>query len=72
VAAARVATILSEVQANEGITMLVAEQNVGVAFKIAQRVALMNEGRIIREGEASAGYQEDVRSEYVGGKGAER
>jgi ABC-type branched-subunit amino acid transport system ATPase component/ABC-type branched-subunit amino acid transport system permease subunit len=72
VAANRVASILAEIQRRERLTMLVAEQNVGVAFQIAQRVALMRDGKLVRNEPVSAEYEEEVRSEYVGKKLAER
>ena len=58
---------LGEINAAEGLTMLIVEQNAGLALQIAQRGYVLETGRIVVGGSAEelAG-DEDVRKAYLG------
>jgi uncharacterized protein (UPF0261 family) len=45
----QVAAMLREVAAQAGVSILLVEQNIGVALNVAERVAIMMNGRIARE-----------------------
>jgi branched-chain amino acid transport system ATP-binding protein len=55
-----------------GTTILLVEQNAGLAFKIANRVAILETGRIVLQGTPEElSRNEDVREVYLGMGGAE-
>ncbi len=58
--------IISQLQ-KEGISILVVEQNLSLALEIADRVYVMNKGRIVFEGTpAELQAQEEIRQQYLG------
>jgi branched-chain amino acid transport system ATP-binding protein len=53
--------------AAEGITMLLVEQNVATALQIAQRVYVLEQGRIVAEGDPDAMMsRSEIRRAYLG------
>jgi len=53
--------------AAEGITMLLVEQNVATALQIAQRVYVLEQGRIVAEGDPAAIMsRSEIRRAYLG------
>jgi branched-chain amino acid transport system ATP-binding protein len=55
-----------------GTTILLVEQNAGLAFRIANRVAILETGRIVLQGTPEElSRNEDVREVYLGMGGAE-
>jgi branched-chain amino acid transport system ATP-binding protein len=53
--------------AAEGITMLLVEQNVATALQIAQRVYVLEQGRIVAEGDPDAMMSRaEIRRAYLG------
>jgi branched-chain amino acid transport system ATP-binding protein len=57
----------------EGTTILLVEQDLGRALRVAKRVACMLEGRIVLEGAAAAMTREQVTEAYFGlGRAAEQ
>jgi branched-chain amino acid transport system ATP-binding protein len=58
---------LGEINRAEGLTMLVVEQNAGLALEIAQRGYVLETGSIVIGGTASElAMDEDVRKAYLG------
>jgi len=58
---------LGEINRTEGLTMLIVEQNAGLALEIAQRGYVLETGSIVAEGTAEElGADEDVRKAYLG------
>ncbi|MCB1037922.1 MAG: ABC transporter ATP-binding protein [Acidimicrobiales bacterium] len=58
---------LGEINRTEGLTMLVVEQNAGLALEIAQRGYVLETGRIVLGGPADQlALDEDVRKAYLG------
>ena len=53
---------------NKGLAVLLVEQNVRAAFKVADRVMVMDRGRVVAEGTpADLASDERVRAAYLGG-----
>ena len=51
----------------EGMTMLLVEQNVAIAMQIAQRVCVLEEGRIVAEGTPETLMaRPEIRGAYLG------
>ena len=69
VAVDRVLSTVRELQANRGLTVLMAEQSVVQAIAIADRSYLLTHGRIDREfdREHAASSSEEIRSALLGG-----
>jgi branched-chain amino acid transport system ATP-binding protein len=58
---------LGEINRTEGLTMLIVEQNAGLALEIAQRGYVLETGSIVAEGTAEElSADEDVRKAYLG------
>ena len=58
---------LGEINRTEGLTMLIVEQNAGLALEIAQRGYVLETGTIVAQGTAEElGADEDVRKAYLG------
>ncbi|MFN8019644.1 MAG: ABC transporter ATP-binding protein [Acidimicrobiales bacterium] len=58
---------LGEINRNEGLTMLIVEQNAGLALEIAQRGYVLETGSLVLSGTAEElGANEDVRKAYLG------
>ncbi len=58
---------LGEINRTEGLTMLIVEQNAGLALEIAQRGYVLETGSIVVEGTAEElSADEDVRKAYLG------
>jgi branched-chain amino acid transport system ATP-binding protein len=52
---------------NQGITILLVEQNVSAALEIADHFFILREGRVVSEGDASkSGSFEEIKKEYFG------
>jgi branched-chain amino acid transport system ATP-binding protein len=53
----------------QGVTILLVEQNARLAFKLAQFVYVMEQGRVVFEGpSAEVGASEHVQKAYLGGR----
>ena len=63
----RVFEIVKDLARREGLTIVLVEQNVAEALEVAQRAYVLDHGRIVREGEASAlsGHRQ-VQETYMG------
>jgi len=58
---------LGEINRTEGLTMLVVEQNAGLALEIAHRGYVLETGRIVAQGTSDElAADEDVRKAYLG------
>ncbi|WP_421121001.1 ABC transporter ATP-binding protein [Aquihabitans daechungensis] len=58
---------LGEINRTEGLTMLIVEQNAGLALEIAQRGYVLETGSIVAEGTSDElAADEDVRKAYLG------
>ena len=58
---------LGEINRTEGLTMLIVEQNAGLALEIAQRGYVLETGTIVAQGTAEElSADEDVRKAYLG------
>jgi len=58
---------LGEINRTEGLTMLIVEQNAGLALEIAQRGYVLETGSIVAQGTAEElSADEDVRKAYLG------
>jgi branched-chain amino acid transport system ATP-binding protein len=69
--AAEVARIIADINASEGVAMLLVEQNAALALELASHGYVMENGRVVLEGEASAlRADRDVREFYLGIGGA--
>jgi branched-chain amino acid transport system ATP-binding protein len=65
--------IVRKLNADEGVSFLLAEQNTNMALKYATYGYIMEAGRIVLDGEASAlRDNEDVKEFYLGVAGADR
>ncbi len=61
-------TALGHLRDEKGLAILLVEQNVRAAFKIADRVMVMDRGRVVAEGTpAELASDERVRAAYLGG-----
>ena len=65
--------IVKDLNVREGVSFLIAEQNTNMALKYATYGYIMETGRIVMDGEASALREnEDVKEFYLGVGGADR
>ena len=65
--------IVRRLNAEDGVSFLVAEQNTNMALRYATYGYIMETGRVVMDGEASMLREnEDVKEFYLGGHGAER
>ena len=65
---AEIMTALAHLRDEKGLAVLLVEQNVRAAFKIADRVLVMDRGRVVAEGTpADLASDERVRAAYLGG-----
>lgn len=63
----RIGDILLEVQAHEGLSVILAEQNANWAMRIAQRAVILELGKKVMEGEAAQLMQDpQIRQAYLG------
>ena len=59
--------IIARLNADEGVSILLAEQNANVALKVAQYAYVLENGRIVLDGDAETiRNNEDVRGFYLG------
>jgi branched-chain amino acid transport system ATP-binding protein len=59
--------ILTRMNADQKMTLLLVEQNVSMALNIAQYGYIMENGRVVLDGDAKTLYDnEDVREFYLG------
>ena len=59
---------LAESTGTQGISFLVAEQNLRVALRHAHRAYVLANGRVVEQGEAKAlAARDDIHSFYLGG-----
>ena len=64
---------MRDLNAKEGVTFLLAEQNTNMALKYAQYGYILENGRIVLDGDAaSLRDNEDVKEFYLGVSGAGR
>jgi branched-chain amino acid transport system ATP-binding protein len=60
--------ILTDLNKNNGVTILLVEQNAAAALKIANRAYVMENGLLVLEDEANALLQSDeIKKKYLGG-----
>ena len=60
--------ILTDLNKNDDVTILLVEQNAAAALKIANRAYVMENGLLVMEDEASALLQSDeIKKKYLGG-----
>jgi branched-chain amino acid transport system ATP-binding protein len=65
--------IVARLNEQEGVTFLLAEQNTNVALRFAKHGYILETGRVVMDGEASALAQnEDVKEFYLGVSGEHR
>ena len=65
--------IVQALNKNEGVTFLLAEQNTNVALRYATYGYILENGRVVMDGEARAlQNNEDVKEFYLGLSGGER
>jgi branched-chain amino acid transport system ATP-binding protein len=65
--------IVKKLNVNEGVSFLLAEQNTNMALKYASYGYILENGRVVLDGEASALREnEDVKEFYLGVGGGER
>lgn len=65
--------IVKELNQKEGVTVLLAEQNTNMALRYADYGYILESGRVVMDGEASALREnEDVKEFYLGIGGSER
>src|SRR3954467_14863949 len=59
--------IVKELNRNEGVSFLLAEQNTNIALKYADYGYILENGRVVMDGEGAAlGENEDVKEFYLG------
>ena len=62
-------SLLERVAAERRLTLLFTEHDMGVVFSIAQRIAVLHQGRLIAEGSpAQVRADAEVRRVYLGGQ----
>ena len=60
-------SILKEIKAREGVSMLIVEQNVAIVLELAERAYLIETGRVVLSGSAAELKRNDaVRRAYLG------
>ena len=65
--------IVKQINENEGVTILLAEQNTNVALRYARYGYILENGRVVMDGEADSLLKnEDVKEFYLGISGAGR
>ncbi|GMQ77034.1 MAG: ABC transporter ATP-binding protein [Gammaproteobacteria bacterium] len=65
--------IVAQLNEQEGVTFLLAEQNTNVALRFARYGYILETGRVVMDGEASAlAENEDVKEFYLGVSGEKR
>ena len=65
--------IVKSLNEKEGVTFLLAEQNVSVALRYATYGYILENGRVVMDGEASAlADNEDVKEFYLGLSGGDK
>ena len=65
--------IVSELNRKEGVTFLLAEQNTSVALRYATYGYILENGRVVMDGEAaSLAENEDVKEFYLGLSGGDK
>jgi branched-chain amino acid transport system ATP-binding protein len=65
--------IVKDLNQKEGVTVLLAEQNTNMALRYADYGYILESGRVVMDGEASALREnEDVKEFYLGIGGSER
>ena len=63
--------IIARLNREEGVSFLVAEQNLNVALRHAQHGYVLESGRVVSEGAAQTlAQREDIHDFYLGGQGA--
>ena len=59
--------IVKQINSNEGITVMLVEQNANMALKIAHRAYVLETGKIVLSGNANdVLHNEEVREAYLG------
>jgi branched-chain amino acid transport system ATP-binding protein len=65
--------IVAQLNQQEGVTFLLAEQNTSIALRFAKYGYILETGRVVMDGEASAlARNEDVKEFYLGVSGEQR
>jgi branched-chain amino acid transport system ATP-binding protein len=63
----RIGEILQEIQASEGLAVLLAEQNASWALSLARRAVILELGKVRQTGDAAALLEDpEVRKAYLG------
>jgi branched-chain amino acid transport system ATP-binding protein len=61
-----VATTVTAIRKEVGTSILLVEQNAGLALELASRVFVMQTGRVIMSGPAQAISPAEIRAAYLG------
>ncbi|MGV8862941.1 MAG: ABC transporter ATP-binding protein [Pseudomonas sp.] len=63
--------IVDQLNRHDGVSFLIAEQNINVALRYAQYAYVLESGQVVSEGPAHIlAQREDIHDFYLGGKGA--
>jgi len=63
--------IIARLQRDEGVSFLLAEQNISIALRYAQYAYVLESGRVVSEGPAQElAQREDIHDFYLGGQAA--
>lgn len=61
----QIAKILAEINRNEGMTIVIVEQNVPMVFSLTSHCIILEKGRIVAEGNRDAIADSDIMREYL-------
>ena len=61
----QIAVTLGEINRNEGVTIVIVEQNVPLVFKMADYCVVLEKGRLVAEGTREEVSQSEVVQDYL-------
>ena len=61
----QIAMTLGEINRNEGVTIVIVEQNVPLVFKMADYCVVLEKGRLVAEGTREEVAQSEVVQDYL-------
>lgn len=61
----QIARILAEINRNEGMTIVIVEQNVPMVFSLTSHCIILEKGRIVAEGNRDEIADSDIMREYL-------
>ena len=66
-------SIIKQINRDLGVTILLVEQNARAALSVASHGYIMEQGKVVLDGDAATlAENEDVKEFYLGGHGADR